>query len=175
MKNVRDEWQDKTDAEIKAFRDVCPLIVVTENTGDFNKSNILRTAEFFGASEFWIVGAKKWDRRGAVGAHHRIDMEYFPTWDECFDHIDQGYNHFDRVALEQSENSMPLDRFYWGKNSILFVGEEGNGLSNKILDEMDFIVELPALGAVRSLNVATAAGMAIYSYRMRYDAIHNRS
>lgn len=173
MKNVRDEWQDKSDDEIKTLRNTCPLVVVTENTGDFNKSNILRTAEFFGASEFWIVGSKRWDRRGAVGAQHRLEVKYFPTWDMCFNHIDgrfenagKGYNYFDRVALEQSDHGMALDEFYWGRNTILFVGEEGNGLSYEVLDRMDFVVEIPAFGAVRSLNVASAAAIAINSYRM---------
>lgn len=169
LKNVRDEWQDKTDEEIKSLRTTTPLIVATENTGDFNKSNILRTAEFFGASEFWIVGKKKWDRRGAVGAHNRLTLRYFETWDGALRvmyHDPVTVNH-EIVALEQSETSVPINEMTWNVNTILLCGEEGNGLSQDILDICKHHVEIPARGAVRSLNVASAAAIAIYDYTMR--------
>lgn len=164
MKNVRDEWQDKSDDEIKELRDTVPLIVVTENTGDFNKSSILRTAEFYGASEFWIVGKKAWDRRGAVGAHHRITMRHFETWDEVFSFLSYAPDYYEVVALEQSPKAHTLPLYAWQSHTVLLVGEEGNGLQSAILDRCDHMVEIERFGAGRSLNVAAAAAIAINSY-----------
>lgn len=164
MKNVKDEWQDKTDEEIRGLRDTVPLIICTENTGDFNKASILRTAEFYGASQFWIVGKKAWDRRGAVGAHHRIEMYHYETWEEPFTIMALDYSDYDIVALEQSPAAHTLPLFAWSEKTILLVGEEGNGLSDEVLKQAHFHVEIERFGAGRSMNVAAASAIAINSY-----------
>lgn len=164
MKNVKDAWKDLPDDEIMELRETVPFVVVTENTGDFNKSSILRTAEIFGATEFIIVGSKKWDRRGAVGAQHRIVVSHFATWEEFWDR--SCHKFYNVTALEQSDGkSIPLNEFKWAPMTMLVVGEEGNGLSQDVLDRCDNIVEINQFGAGRSLNVAAAAAIAIHSYR----------
>jgi tRNA G18 (ribose-2'-O)-methylase SpoU len=51
---------------------------------------------------------------------------------------------------------------------MIIVGEESCGLSTRILDychDNGYIVQIPAMGSVRSLNVATAFGIAAGLYR----------
>jgi tRNA G18 (ribose-2'-O)-methylase SpoU len=163
MKNVKDAWKDLPDEEIMELRDTVPLVVVTENTGDFNKASILRTAEIFGATEFVIIGKKAWDRRGAVGAHHRIKMSHYATWDDFFEQSQCKF--YNLTALEQDERSVPLDRLRWAPMTMLLIGEEGNGLPQEVIDRCDKVVEINQYGAGRSLNVAAAAAIAIYDYR----------
>jgi 23S rRNA (guanosine2251-2'-O)-methyltransferase len=42
------------------------------------------------------------------------------------------------------------------------MGAEGSGLRHNTRQHCDFLVRLPSLGAVESLNVSVAAGMLLY-------------
>jgi 23S rRNA (guanosine2251-2'-O)-methyltransferase len=52
---------------------------------------------------------------------------------------------------------------------VLVLGAEGSGLRQLTRQNCDFIVRLPSLGAVESLNVSVAAGMLLY------EAVRQRS
>jgi 23S rRNA (guanosine2251-2'-O)-methyltransferase len=45
---------------------------------------------------------------------------------------------------------------------VLILGAEGSGLRQLTRQNCDFLVRLPRLGAVESLNVSVAAGMLLY-------------
>lgn len=44
----------------------------------------------------------------------------------------------------------------------LVLGDEGKGISRLVLDESDFLVSIPMLGHINSLNVSVAAGVIMY-------------
>jgi 23S rRNA (guanosine2251-2'-O)-methyltransferase len=52
---------------------------------------------------------------------------------------------------------------------VLVLGSEGTGLRHLTQQNCDFLVRLPQLGAVESLNVSVAAGMLLY------EAVRQRS
>lgn len=52
---------------------------------------------------------------------------------------------------------------------VLVMGAEGSGLRHNTRQHCDFLVRLPSLGAVESLNVSVAAGMLLY------EAVRQRS
>jgi 23S rRNA (guanosine2251-2'-O)-methyltransferase len=49
-----------------------------------------------------------------------------------------------------------------GGGAVLVLGGEGSGLRQSTRQRCDFLVRLPQLGAVESLNVSVAAGMLLY-------------
>ena len=51
----------------------------------------------------------------------------------------------------------------------LVIGAEGAGISRLTREKCDFIVSLPVLGHIDSLNAAVAAGILIYEVRRRRD------
>jgi 23S rRNA (guanosine2251-2'-O)-methyltransferase len=54
---------------------------------------------------------------------------------------------------------------------VLVLGSEGSGLRHLTREHCDFMVKLPQLGAVESLNVSVAAGMLLYeAVRQRQQA-----
>ncbi len=167
-KNVIDYYQDWYDEDIRddLTPSRLPLVVVCENiSGDFNKSCVLRTAEGFNLSEFWLLGDKKMDMRGTVGAHHRLPVKHsdsiYNFLRNDLDLLKLGYRF---VALDNVDGAIPIQEYQWERNSVLFVGEEQRGLSQNTLDTADDTVYIPMRGAVRSFNVATAAGMAMFDY-----------
>ena len=66
------------------------------------------------------------------------------------------------VALEQTKKSVDFRLFRPKFPLALVVGNEIRGLSKKILEYADKIIEIPMFGKKESLNVAIAAGIAIY-------------
>lgn len=56
---------------------------------------------------------------------------------------------------------------------VLVLGSEGTGLRTLTRRQCDWLVRLPDLGAVGSLNVSVAAGMLLYeALRQRAEAVH---
>jgi len=49
------------------------------------------------------------------------------------------------------------------------IGNEITGVSQDILDECDFSLEIPQYGIKQSLNVAVAYGIAVFELRKIYD------
>lgn len=47
-------------------------------------------------------------------------------------------------------------------NTVLVIGSEGEGISRLVKEECDFLISLPMLGHVNSLNASVAAGIMMY-------------
>ena len=66
------------------------------------------------------------------------------------------------VGSDGSADQLYSDLDY-DMNVVLVIGSEGNGMSRLVREECDFIVKLPMLGHVTSLNASVAAGILIYN------------
>jgi tRNA G18 (ribose-2'-O)-methylase SpoU len=169
--NVRDELKN---LEVEAIKNYCAAncvnaaVAMTHIHGDFNLSNVLRNANFFGFKEaFYIEGSKSWDKRGAVGVNHYTPMSHCKTLDDFWRAIEGKYV---PIALENNVNypMQNLFDFEWPDNPVIIVGEEQAGLSDSVLTKCQAVVTIPSFGgSVRSLNVGTAAGIAMGLYRSR--------
>ena len=51
---------------------------------------------------------------------------------------------------------------HYDMNTVLVIGSEAKGMSRLVREECDFIVKLPMLGQVTSLNASVAAGILLY-------------
>ena len=133
--------------------------------GDFNLASAIRLSNWHNVNSVWIVGRRRWDRRGAVGTHHYTPINYARAYEECFDSLrTEGYR---IVAAEITDDATPLNTYEWTDKSAVIYGEEGAGLSEEILAAVDDVVYIPGRGSVRSLNVATTAGIFTYDYHSK--------
>lgn len=66
------------------------------------------------------------------------------------------------AALEQHPKSQSLREFRNDQPLIVIVGNEVQGVEEEILKMSDVILEIPLPGQKESLNVAVAAGIALY-------------
>lgn len=69
------------------------------------------------------------------------------------------------VSLEQGKRSIPLAAFAPVFPLCLIVGNEIGGVPEDLLTLSDAILHIPMLGSKESLNVAVAAGIALYAIR----------
>lgn len=63
------------------------------------------------------------------------------------------------TALENSQDYREID--YSGKIALV-IGNEGNGISNIVRKNCDFLAKIPMYGETNSLNASVAAGIMIY-------------
>jgi tRNA G18 (ribose-2'-O)-methylase SpoU len=72
---------------------------------------------------------------------------------------------YTKVALTPSADATPIDEIVWPDAVALLVGAEGPGLSDGWLAAADLRVQIPMEAGVDSLNVATAAAIAMHVSR----------
>jgi tRNA G18 (ribose-2'-O)-methylase SpoU len=137
------------------------LVVVCENFAyDFNIATVVRNANAFVAKCLWIVGRKKFDRRGTCGTHKYEHIHNAESIDEVLAH----YPKHNVVAIDNVESASPINDYRWHQRSIVIFGQEQIGVSNNSLARAADIVYIPQMGSTRSLNVGTASGIAMYDY-----------
>lgn len=168
--NVADEFKTLTVPELQdlSVSRRLPFAVALANiTGDLNVGVILRTACVLSAERVFLFGRKKYDRRSTVGAHHYIDLHHYPTttangqfdWVEALDIVRiHGYT---PVLIEQGGaplSSLSLSNFH---PVCLVFGAEDLGIPAEVC-ATEPVFTIPQYGVLRSLNVSSAAAIAIH-------------
>jgi len=168
--NVIDKYKDyswnveliKQDVKNNTF----PYAVLMEHfKGDFTIGSVLRSCNALGANKMYYYGKKKYDRRSTVGTYHYTDMINLKEYSDLINLK----NDYVFVALENNiQGTVPIYDYEWDENSLIIVGEEGNGVSQEVLNICDKFVHIPQYGSVRSVNAAVAASIAMNDYVCKY-------
>ena len=66
------------------------------------------------------------------------------------------------VAIEVTDDAVPMHEFYWLSPVALVFGNEVRGISERTLAQCDAVVRIPMHGHKNTINVATAFGVALY-------------
>ena len=163
-----DEFKDKSTDEIKDILRATshPFAVLMENwQGDFNIGTMIRNANAFNAKKVFYYGKKRYDRRGAVGTHHYVDLHHLDTYNAVI----SLKSSFTFVCLDNVEGAVPMEQFQWPENSLMIFGEEGTGVTPEMLKLADHVVSIKQYGSVRSMNVGTTSGIAMYDYTRKLN------
>jgi len=144
-----------------------PFAVVLENFAyDFNVATAIRNANAFLAREVWIVGRRRWDRRGAQGTHRYEHVHRAGTTGDAVRGLRaEGYR---VVAVDNVEGAADLMRFRWPARAAMVFGQEQIGVSPEALGLADHVVYIPQYGSTRSINVGTASGIAMYAWAAQH-------
>lgn len=164
-RNVIDHFKywhhDAIRAALDARRN--PFVVVLENFAhDFNISTAIRNANAFLAREVWIVGRRRYDRRGAMGTHRYQHVHHAPDQVELLTRLrGEGMR---IVAVDNIEGARSLVGYDWDPASVMVFGQESIGVSPEALALADDAVYIPQYGSTRSINVGSASAIAMFSY-----------
>ena len=140
-------------------------------TSDFNKASVVRSSNAFLARETYMVGGRKYDRRGTVGMHHFEVIKHADTLQEVVEHLhSEGYTVY---AVDNGPLLDPIALYdvQFPEKSAFVYGEEQRGLTSEEIALCDGAVYVPQRGSVRSLNVAQCASvlMSEYTRQHRFD------
>ena len=169
QRNVMDHFKDMPDEKIKEEleRTAHPFAVCMEQwQGDFNIGTLIRNANAFNVEKVYYIGRKKYDRRGTVGTHHYVNLQYL---DGGYDQLQALSSRYTLVGIDNNvpEKTHKLGEFDWNmlsKPPLMIFGEEGTGLTQRSIDMCTILVEIPQYGSVRSLNVGTSSGLLMHDY-----------
>lgn len=147
------------------------MILALENIRSlWNIGAILRTAEFFGIKELWMVGytgreREDWDElhhkigKTALGAEKNLEIKFLKDSLQLIKLAKK--QNLKLLAIEQHPNSVSLQKWQPQPNSVLVFGSETEGVSQEVLAAAAEIIEIRRLGTKNSLNVATVAGIVL--------------
>lgn len=155
-------WQhDAILAALDARRN--PFVVVLENFAyDFNIGTAIRNANAFLARELWVVGRRRFDRRGAMGTHRYQHVHHTADGPALLARLREDGMRI--VAVDNTPGAVSLFDYRWARESVLVFGQEQIGVSPETLAVADDVVYIPQYGSTRSINVGTASGIAMYAY-----------
>jgi tRNA (guanosine-2'-O-)-methyltransferase len=143
-------------------------LVLDSVQGPFNVGAILRTAAAYRVDRVWLAGATPSARspgvqKTALGTDRYLTIT---AVERAVDAVEAARSEgFRIVGIELAEGAHPIHDLKLGEAACLVVGNEDHGISAAVLRACDDVAFLPQLGKVGSLNVATAASIALYEAR----------
>lgn len=150
---------------IAAKRGEHSLIVVLDGVEDpHNLGAILRTADAAGASGVVIPERRAAGVTGTVakvsaGASQHLPVAKVTNIARTIEELKS--KDFWSVGLDEN-GGQSYDTVDYKMNCAIVLGAEGKGLHDLVKKKCDFLVSIPMLGQVPSLNVSVAAGIVLY-------------
>lgn len=156
-----------------------PLCLILHNIRScHNVGSIFRTAEAAGAQKIYLTGytpapvdrfgrAVKEIAKTALGAEKMISWEKYCQISPLLKKLlasnpPRRPASFQLLALEQSAEAVDYKKVKLRGPTAVVLGNEIRGLSQKILNHCDLVVQIPMRGKKESLNVAVAAGVFLF-------------
>ena len=141
------------------------LVVLDRLQDPGNIGTIMRTSEAMGASA--IILLKDCCNpnnhkviRAAMGSSFRLPFIYNVDVQKLFSILNKnGY-----MTICADMKGTILKDFKFAEKSAIFMGQEGRGLSDFIINNCKSRVAIPMFGEVESLNVATSAAICLYEW-----------
>lgn len=154
-------------------RDTMPVIVILENIRSlWNVGSIFRTSDAAGVDEIVLAGYTGRPPRDEI-TKTALGAEQVVPWREAataFDAIEELRGRGTCiVALEHTKESVPLAEAELKFPCALVLGNEVAGLTEEVIRAADLVCHLPMHGLKSSLNVAVAAGVALYEIRRKAE------
>jgi tRNA G18 (ribose-2'-O)-methylase SpoU len=172
MYNVHDHLKSLTVPELQSVskKDNLPFGVCLFNIQyDMNFGNIIRSACIMGAERVVVMGKRKIDRRSCVGSQNYIDIVKADGLVE--DTIDMNVfvdtmEKFNYYPVFMETGCKPITKFedtHEYKYPCLVFGSESDGIHPDFLSLPESkSYSIPQRGVIRSLNVASAAAIAMW-------------
>jgi len=149
---------------VKAIKET-PLFVMLHKTNNpANAGAIVRTAEAAGANGIIATKGSTYlfapkALRGSMGSIFRLPVWLGVSFEEAVVFCKEKKI---QVVCADANSQKTFTEHNWKKPSVLIMGEEGEGLSDKEIALADSIVSIPMKPPVESLNVAVSAGIILY-------------
>jgi tRNA G18 (ribose-2'-O)-methylase SpoU len=164
-----DELNRASVDEFKALEKF-PVVVVLDNVRSMhNVGSVFRTADGFAVEHIYLCGITAQPphreiEKTALGATQSISWTYCTYVTDAVRALrSEGYY---IIAIEQAENSVMLQNFSVerGKKYALILGNEVNGVTQEVMNNIDACIEIPQFGTKHSFNVVVSAGIVLWDF-----------
>lgn len=135
-----------------------------------NLGTIIRTAAAVGVEGLWLsADSVDLDHpkvlRATAGQWFRLPMS---RTDDLYAEVQRCKQQGIQVAATLPDTSLTYWQADFARPTLMLFGNEGNGLSEKLIATADVQVSIPLSGGVESLNVAIAAALMLYEARRQH-------
>jgi 23S rRNA (guanosine2251-2'-O)-methyltransferase len=162
--------RDLVRKSIEQFRnsEKSPFIIVLDNIrSQSNVGSVFRSADAFLTESIYLCGITATPphpeiRKTALGATESVAWKYFRKTSEAISELRSlGYR---IIGIEQAEGAISLNKFEVIKNTryALVFGHEVNGVDQEVLNECDYVIEIPQFGTKHSFNIAVSVGIVLW-------------
>ena len=154
-----------------AAKDEVPFVIILDNLEDpHNLGAIMRTAECAGAHGVIIPKRRSCGLTEVVAKSSAGAIEYMPC--VKVSNIGQTIDQLKEEGFWIAACDMGGTAYYkqdlTGKLAIV-IGSEGFGISQLVRKKCDFVVSMPMVGEITSLNASNAAAVLMYEVRRQRD------
>ncbi|MGC6434563.1 MAG: RNA methyltransferase [Crocinitomicaceae bacterium] len=159
--------------EFKA-QDKFPIIIVLDNIRSLNNiGSFFRTADAFNIEKIYLCGITAIPphrdiQKTALGATETIEWEHVESTLELVQKLkEEGIS---IASIEQAQTTTLLQNIpslNYNKIALVF-GNEVDGVDQKVIDNSDYIIEIPQFGTKHSLNVSVCAGVVLWEFVKKY-------
>jgi len=149
-----------------------PVSVLLENIRSLhNVGAIFRTSDGAGVEHIYLTGytgtpPREQISKTALGAELEVPWKHYKHPLHIIRQLKK--KGVQIVALETGEQSEDIYDFEPRWPLCLLVGNEVEGLSNKLREEADVLIRIPMRGVKESLNVSCAYSVAVYELARKY-------
>lgn len=166
------ELDRKTVEEFKSSRK-SPVIVVLDNIRSLNNiGSVFRTADAFLIEAIYLCGIcaqppHKDITKTALGATESVAWKYFKTTEEAVKQLKE--MDYTIVSIEQAEQAVMLNDFKIEADNhyAIIFGNEVKGVQQQIVNESEYVIEIPQSGTKHSLNIAVSAGVVLWDFYVK--------
>ncbi|MGH9243551.1 MAG: TrmH family RNA methyltransferase [Acidimicrobiales bacterium] len=160
LKRLHREWRRRTTGRVALLLDGVQQ--------PYNVGAILRLAAAYRVEHLWLAGATA--PPTAAGARKTaLGADRYLTWTSTTDAVDAVHeakaDGWRVVGIELAQSARPIHEVSLLPAVCLALGHEDRGLSRAALAACDDVAFIPQLGRIGSLNVASAAAIALYEAR----------
>lgn len=140
------------------------VIILDEITDPHNLGSILRTADACGANGVIIPKRRSVGLTPIVAKSSAGAIEYMPV--AKVSNIAQTIDYLKKEGYWIAGAEMEAKEYYYEANLkgpiAIVIGSEGKGMGRLIKEKCDFLLKIPMLGNVSSLNAAIAGAILMY-------------
>jgi 23S rRNA (guanosine2251-2'-O)-methyltransferase len=152
----------------------CTIEVLLDNLRSaLNVGSIFRTADGAGISHIYCCGTTPTPdhskiKKTSLGAQDFVPWSYHRnSLDVLQPKLAENFEICSLEATKKSINLLAPDRRINNQSILLIVGNEISGIDPELIKNSHHVFTLPMMGRKRSLNVAVAAGIALYALRFQ--------
>jgi tRNA G18 (ribose-2'-O)-methylase SpoU len=164
-------WElNRIDEEGFKMQKKFPISVVLDDIRSFNNvGSFFRTCDAFNIEKIYLCGITPKPphrdiHKTALGATETVEWEYYESIEDLVALLKAQGKCI--CSIEQSEETLYLNQTdeIADQDLVLVFGNEVNGVSQKIIDSSDYVLEIPQYGTKHSLNVSVCAGVVLWEF-----------
>ncbi len=173
MRKLKLEELDRVSIDEYKSAKKIPVVAVLDNIRSaMNVGSVFRTADAFAIEKIIICGISATPpnreiTKTAIGATESVVWEYIENVSEAVSYLkNDGYT---IAGIEQTDASVLLTDYIFNTEKIAVVfGNEVDGVSDEVINELDVCIEIPQFGTKHSLNVSVCAGIVLWELAKKY-------